>query len=67
MTEKIYEISVAAKRLGISPVSIYRMYYDGQVELLRRGPKKGFRIAESEIQRLEKIKAQRSEDYKLAL
>jgi excisionase family DNA binding protein len=67
MTEKIYEISIAAKRLGISPSTIYRMFYDGQIKLLRRGRKKGLRISESEIERLEHIEAQRSEDYKLAL
>jgi len=61
MTEKVYEISVAAERLGISTSSIYRMWYNGQVELLRRGPKKGLRIAESEIIRLERIAAQRAE------
>jgi hypothetical protein len=37
------------------------MFYNGQVKLLRRGPKKGLRIAESEIERLEHIEAQRAE------
>jgi hypothetical protein len=61
MAEKIYEISIAAERLGISTSSLYRMWYNGQVEFLRRGPKRGWRIAESEIERLEHIKAQRAE------
>jgi predicted site-specific integrase-resolvase len=61
MTEKVYEISVAAQRLGISVSSIYRMWYNGQIELKRRGPRKGYRVPESEIERLEKIQAQRAE------
>lgn len=61
--EDVVDISIAARHLKISVSSIYRMFYDGQIELVRRGPRKGYRVPISEIKRLAYIKAQRAVDF----
>jgi len=57
-SERVYHISAAAKLLGVHVSSIYRMFYEGKIELRKRGPRKGYRVPESEIKRLKQLNAE---------
>jgi excisionase family DNA binding protein len=46
---KLLRVTIAAKRLGLSQKSIYRLVKAKKIKMVKVGPKKGYRIVESSL------------------
>ncbi len=49
--EREFDFQQVATRLGISVRSVYRLKDEGEIKAYRRGPKKGYVVLESELER----------------
>lgn len=50
--EKLLDVSIVARRLGVSTPTVYRMIASGRLNALNTGNKKAYRVPESEVNRV---------------
>lgn len=62
--ERLLPVSVVARRLGCSPVNVYRLIGRGDLACVRIGPCKGYRVPESAVEALIRARFQ-SENRKI--
>jgi excisionase family DNA binding protein len=56
MDEELVDVRTAARRLGLSPPSIYRLIDEGKLPAVRMGPVACIRIWNYELERLKKAR-----------
>ena len=49
MSDKLLDMSMVAKRLDISRASAYRLKDDNVLPAVQTGPRKGYRVKESDL------------------
>jgi excisionase family DNA binding protein len=48
--EKLLDVSMVAKRLGVSPATTYRLIGAGLLNAIRTGLTKGFKVRQGEVE-----------------
>ena len=59
---KLLPISIAAKRLGLSTASVYRLGKQKKLNLIPLGPKKAYRVREDDLIRFISIRIDEIKD-----
>lgn len=54
MSVKMLDVRMVANRLGVGTTTIYRLIKSGQIQSKKLGPRKGYRIPESEIMMIQR-------------
>ena len=47
--EKLIDVSLAAKSLGCSVATVYRLMHSGEIRYIKLGPRKGYKIPVSAL------------------